>query len=255
MSKSIDFKEIKTLIIESEDLESIITELKYSEKALFLYWALDSLEEESYKFNHEKNAIFLKNIQKQVCEETDLESSLQKYSPGFILGLLEFTIRSIEANIEKYEQYLHLVSMLKSWKELGFPDENFEKHYEQTMHGIHEIDDWHEMKTEEYFPIMSQLINSSRYKRSKNQVLKFLSKRCRKDTTVFFLLSGFLRTNPKFHLKVEKYCKDNDVSFEDLNNKLSDVLVLLRQETDDKKVKNYIDLFLRKKPTINFKEK
>lgn len=246
LNQSIDFPEIKLLLTESDDLKPFITESKHSEKALFFYWALDSLEGKQITLNLEKNSEFLRNIQEQVCKDSDLASSLKKFSPGFVLGLLEFKIRSIEANIENYDEYQHLISKLESWQKLGFTDDKFEKHYEETMRGIQEIKDWQMMKTEEYFQVVFQLINSSRYKRSPVKILKFLRKRCKKDITVFYLLSGLLRTNPPFNIKVSKLCSDRNVSFVELKVKLSDVLHLLRQETEDEKVKDYIDLFLSK---------
>ena len=79
---------------------------KHSEKALFFYWALDSLEGEETTVNLEKNSKFLKDIQEKVCKDPDIETSLKIYSPGFVLGLLEFKIRTIEANINTYKEYM-----------------------------------------------------------------------------------------------------------------------------------------------------
>ena len=246
MSKQIDFSEIKDLLKTEPDLKPFLTELKHSEKALFFYWALDSLEGEVFSPNLEKNSKILKDIQEQVCEDLNLEASLQTYSPGFVLGLLEFKIRSIEANIKTYHEYKRLVSKLESWEKIGFNDDLFEKHYKETMRGIQEINDWQKMKTEEYYPIIFQLINSSRYKKSDSHVLKFLRKRCSKDTTTFYLLSGLLRTNPHFYIKVSKLCSDKSVSIEDLKTKLTDVLHLLYQKSSDEKAKAVIQLFLKK---------
>jgi hypothetical protein len=246
LSQQIDFSEIKDLLRTQNDLKPFITDQKHSEKALFFYWALDSLEGEKITPNLERNSKLLNEIQKQVCNDPDIETSLKLYSPGFVLGLLEFKTRTIEANFETYKEYQRLVSKLKSWEKLGFKDALFEKYYKETMRGIQEINDWQKMKVEEYYPIIFQLVNSSRYQRSDSHILKFLRKRCKKDITTFYLLSALLRTNPPFHIKVSKLCSDKGVAFEELKMKLTEALHLLYQESNHQKTKDLIKLFLKK---------
>jgi len=240
------FSEIQQLLREQQNLKPLITELEHSEKALFLYWALDSLENDLGNSTLDKNREFLRGIQDEVLTTPTLESSLKSYSPGFILGLLEYSIRSIEANIETYEKYQSYVAKLESWEKIGFTNLAMEKHYQETIRGIHEIRDWQKMKSEEYYPILLQLINSSRYQKSEKQILKFLQKRTNDNKITFYLLSQVLRTNPVLYNKVEALCEDKNISFDDFSSKILRVMHLFGEETTDSKVKQYIILFLKK---------
>ncbi len=245
MSQSIDFQDIKNLLLETINLASIISDPQYSTKSLYLFWALDALENDTDPKNDifQKNRNSLKSIQQEVLTNKTIDSSLEKYSSGFVLGLLEFTIRSIEANIETYDEYQQYIELLLSWQKKGFVSELIEKQYNETVKAIQEINDWHEVKKEEYYPIIFQLINSSRYQRSEKQILKFIQKRCQNDITVFYILSGLLRTNPPLHMKIRDLCVEKRVNFKELNQKLIFVLNLFKEETNDPKVKKFIDLF------------
>ncbi|MHA1978022.1 MAG: hypothetical protein ACW98I_14035 [Candidatus Hodarchaeales archaeon] len=244
MAQPIVFTEIKQLLKEQENLQPFMKELEHSEKALFLYWALDSLEDDSENATLEKNRIMLKSIQDKVCTESTLESSLEKYSPGFVLGVLEYSIRSIEASIETHAEYEALVTKLESWVKIGFTNPIMEKHYQETILGIREIRGWQKMKAEEYYPYLFQLIDSSRFQRSDKQVLKFLQKRTNGDKITFYLLSQLLRTNPVLHNKVRTLCDNKEISFEEISQKFVSVMHLLGEDTSDPKVKQYIKLFL-----------
>ncbi len=246
MTQPIVFSEIQKLLKEQEDLDSIIRESKNSEKALFIYWALDSLESESNEPILNKNRLVLKKIQEEVCSAPDLESSLKSYSPGFILGLMEYRIRSIEANIETDTEYQTLVKKLESWQKIGFTDLLMEKHYIETLRGIQEIRDWQVMKSEEYYPILFQLINSNRYQRSEKNILKFLQKRTNDEKITFYLLSQILRTNPVLHKKVETLCNEKGVTFNDIKEILTRVMHKFSEEVTDPKAKQYTALFLKK---------
>ncbi len=248
MSQSIEFQEIKQLLLETKNLKTIISEPQYSIKSLYLYWALNALEDDITDKNDvfHKNRDFLRSIQQDLRTSKAIDSILEKFSPGFVLGLFEFTIRSIEANIETYDEYQQLVEILLSWRKRGFPNQTIEKHYNETIKAIEEINSWQEAKTEEYYPIIFQLINSSRHHRSEKQILKFMRKRCRKDKMFFHMLSGLLRTNPPFHRKFRVLCNEKNVNYEELSKKLGLVLKLLKEETSDPKVKKLIELFNQK---------
>ena len=248
MSQSIDFQDIKKLLLETTSLTSIISDPQYSTKSLYLFWALDALENDTITENEifQSNKDVLRSIQQEVRKVKTIDSSLEKYSSGFVLGLLEFTIRSMEADIETYSEYQQLVELLQSWQKKGFTSELIEKQYNETVKAIQEINDWHETKKEEYFPIIFQLINSSRYQRSEKQILKFIQKRCQNEITVFYILSGLLRTNPLLHNKIRDLCNEKRVNFIELYQKLVLVLKLLKDETKDPKVKKFIELFNQK---------
>ncbi len=246
MAQPVVFSEIKQLLKDENDLQPFITELEHSKKALFFYWALDSLENDLDNSTLENNRELLKSIQDEVCAAPNLESSLNAYSPGFVLGLLEFSIRSIEANIETHLEYQNLVAKIETWVKIGFSNPDMEKHYLETIKGIHEIRDWQKMKSEEYYPIVFQLINSSRYHRSDKQILKFFQKRANDDKITFYLLSQLLRTNPIFYKKVLALCKEKSISFEEISEKFVRVMHLLGEETTDPKVGQFIKLFLKK---------
>jgi len=248
LSQSIDFQDIKKLLLETTSLTSIISDPQYSTKSLYLFWALDALENDTISENEifQSNREILRSIQQEVRKVKTIDSSLEKYSSGFVLGLLEFTIRSMEADIETYSEYQQLVELLQSWQKKGFTSELIEKQYNETVIAIQEINDWHETKKAEYFPIIFQLINSSRYQRSEKQILKFIQKRCQNEITVFYILSGLLRTNPQLHNKIRDLCIEKRVNFIELNQKLVLVLKLLKDETKDPKVKKIIELFNQK---------
>ncbi|MHA2054625.1 MAG: hypothetical protein ACXABI_10695 [Candidatus Hodarchaeales archaeon] len=241
--KSINFEEIKEILLTETDLTPYLTSGENAKKGLLLFWALDSLSGKTTNQNFMNNVKTLKEIQRKVCYEDGLSTSLKMYSHEFILGVLEFTSRSIEANIEKYTQYNIVVRKLESWKELGFPNEDFEKLYNEAIQSVLEIRDWQKTKLEEYFPIIQQLINSSRYTKSEKQVLKFLRKRSLTDKAVFFLLAAVVRTNPLLHFKIMDVCEEKNISFSILREKLDQVMILLGKETVDPKVKSYIQLF------------
>ena len=248
MSQSIDFQDIKQLLLETTDLLSIISEPQHSTKSFYLFWALDELENDTVDKNDvfQSNRNLLKSIQQEIRASKAIDTSLEKYSPEFVLGLLEFTIRSMEANIETYDEYQQLLEMLLSWRERGFPNKIIEKQYSETIKAIEEINEWHEMKKEEYYPIIFQLINSSRHRRAEKQVLKFIRKRCRKDIMVFYVISGLLRTNPPLNNKIKDLCDEKNVNYEELRQKLHQVLILFKDETSDPKVKKLIELFNQK---------
>jgi len=142
-----------------------------------------------------------------------------------------------------YHSYNIIVKKLEDWKELGFPNEEFEKLYNEAIKSVLEIRDWQKVKFEEYYPIIHQLISSSWFTKSEKHILKFLRKRLSSDKTIFFLLSALLRTNPPLHFKIIDLCEEKDVSFNLLKENLDQVMVLLSQVTTDPKVKNYIQLF------------
>ena len=248
MSQSIDFQDIKQLLLETTDIMSIISEPQNSTKSLYLFWALDALENDPADKSDifHSNRDLLKSLQQEIRINKAIDSSLEKYNPGFVLGLLEFTIRSIEANIETYDEYQQLVEILLSWRQRGFPNQIIEKQYNETIRAIQEINNWHETKKEEYYPIIFQLINSSRHNRKEKNVLKFIRKRCQKDIMVFYILSGLLRTNPPLINKIRELCEEKNVSYEELHRKLNLVLTLFKEETSDPKVKKLIELFNQK---------
>jgi len=159
LSQSIDFQDIKKLILETTSLTEIISDPQYSTESLYLYWALDALENDTGAKTEifQSNRDILKAIQKEMRDNKTIEPSLEKYSSGFILGLLEFTIRSIEANIETYDEYQKMIELLLNWKKKGFTSELIEKQYKETVKAIQEINNWHELKKEEYYPIIFQL--------------------------------------------------------------------------------------------------
>ena len=125
MSQSIDFQDIKKLLLETTSLTSIISDPQYSTKSLYLFWALDALENDTITENEifQSNKDVLRSIQQEVRKVKTIDSSLEKYSSGFVLGLLEFTIRSMEADIETYSEYKQLVELLQSWQKKGFTSE------------------------------------------------------------------------------------------------------------------------------------
>jgi len=218
------------------------------DKAMFLFWALDVLYRkqndlsETSKRDLRKNSEILEEAKHFILSE-NLEGSLKRYSPFFVLGALEFSARTSEAQIEEYSKYRKIITKLERWKELGFPNEKFEKHWEETMKGINEIQDYLDSKSNDYFPVITQIIESGRYQSSK-KILKTLRKGY-SDNKVFQILASVLHSNPTLLEKVKIICKEKNVSLNDLTDHFNKTLSLLKETTEDKKVAEYCHLLLR----------
>ena len=63
---------------------------------------------------------------------------------------------------------------------------------------------------------------------------------------VFYVISGLLRTNPPLNNKIKDLCDEKNVNYEELRQKLHQVLILFKDETSDPKVKKLIELFNQK---------
>lgn len=249
MSKSsVNFEEVKSLLISSIDIHKLISSKESGEEAMFFFWALDTLNRnldnlsETSRRNLARNSEVLEEAQRIILSE-DLENSLNRYSPTFILGVLEFSARISEAQINEYSKYKILVTKLERWKDIGFPSEEFEKHWEETMQGINEIQDYMKSRSNDFFPLFISLVESGKHNNPK-KILKTLRKG-RSDNLVFQILASVLHSNPILFERLEILCKEKNTSLNDLIEHFNESLTLLKETTVDKKVAEYCHLLLR----------
>ncbi len=251
--KQVNFEDVKSILLtrNSSELEKYIRldDKEIQNKAMFLYWALDYFEQHPNEISKESidnlknNRDFLISEQNNIIKEK-LDFSLNEYSQGFVLGALEFAIREREAQINLYSEYIELFNKIKRWPDLGFPDEEFQKNWEQRIASIEEILDWMKLRADEWFPIVIMLINSKKYQKSSKVILKTLRKG-RNDDITFQILSGILHSNPLLNKRIIEFCKEKDISVIELRNQLKRTLLLLYRETSDRKVKNLCKLFFK----------
>lgn len=255
------FEEVKSILITKliPELEEYITlkDKKIQEEAMFLFWALDYYEQHpkeiplESKDQLEKNRDFLFSCQKIIINNK-LEFSFEKYSQGFILGALEFVIREKEAQIKFYTEYMKLYNKFKRLPELGFPDEEFQKNWEKRLVSIEEIQDWMRQRAENWYPILTMLINSKKYQKSTKKILKTLRKG-KNDETVFQILSGILHSNPLLSQQINNYCNERNISYSELRKQLMRTFLHFSREISDEKVKDLCQLLLQvfQKPESN----
>lgn len=248
----VDFNQIKALLLikSSQELSKFIRSDKSQDEAMFLFWALDYLEQHPKEIPFESKSIlqnnkeFLKEVQDVIFKE-NLEASLQEYSAGFVLGTLEFAIREREAQINRYDEYVELLAKIHVWPELGFPNEQFKKHYEERIRDIHEIQEWMNDRAKNWYPVIIALYRSGKFHKSAKIALKALRKG-RKDNTVFQILAALIHSNPILDLQIKDFCRENQLEMVG-KERLLEIMRLLARETPDEKVKEYCNLLLSSK--------
>lgn len=248
----VDFNQIKAILltISPQELANFIRSDKSQDEAMFLFWALDYLEQHSGEIPSESEPIlqnnkeFLNEVQDEIFRE-NLEINLKKYSAGFVLGTLEFAIREREAQIDRYDEYSELLAKIHAWPELGFPNEQFKKHYEERIRDIHEIQDWMNDRAKNWYPVIIPLYRSGKFHKSAKIALKALRKG-RKDNTVFQILAALIHSNPILDQQIKDFCRENQLEMVS-NEHLMKIMHLLAHETSDEKVKEYCNLLLRSK--------
>ncbi|MFX1282831.1 MAG: hypothetical protein ACFFB5_04215 [Promethearchaeota archaeon] len=248
----IDFEQVKALLLNEkpEDLANFIRSTKFQLEAMFLFWALDYLDHHPKEIPMKSKQVLEKNREilnqgKAIIFTESLESSLKEFSPGFILGTLEFSIREREAQISRYQEYVELLAKIQAWPELGFPDEQFKKHWEERINDIKEIQDWLKTRAKDWYPVIISVYRSGNFHKSPNKALKALRKG-RKDNTVFQILAALLHSNPILDRQIKDFCKKNQIVLVE-KAQLMKILNLLAQETADTKVRELCQLLLNAK--------
>ncbi len=248
----VNFDQIKTLLLTKtpQEISKFIRSEKSQEEAMFLFWAIDYLEQHPKEIplksepTFQSNREFLRQVQEVIFREK-LQSSLNEFSAGFVLGTLEFGIREREAQIDRYDEYVELFAKIQAWPELGFPNEKFQKHWEERMNDILEIKDWMKKRAKDWYPIIIPLYRSGKFQKSATKALKAL-KKGRKDNTVFQILAAILHSNPILDHQLRDYCQKNQIEMVE-KVQLLEIMRLLSHETSDEKVKQYCNLLLRSK--------
>ncbi|MFX1537817.1 MAG: hypothetical protein ACFFDI_26805 [Promethearchaeota archaeon] len=245
----VDFNQIKALLLTNgpQEISQFVRSEKSQDEAMFLFWALDYLEqhpneiplksESTLKGNRE----LLEQVREVIFRE-NLEYSLQEFSAGFVLGTLEFAIREREAQIDRYDEYVELLAKIQAWPELGFPNDQFKKHWEERINDIHEIQNWMKDRAKDWFPVVIPLYRTGKFQKSAKTAFKALRKG-RKDNTVFQILAALIHSNPILDQQIRDFCQKNQIKMVE-KEKLLDIMRLLARETSDEKVKKYCNLLL-----------
>ncbi|MFW9904992.1 MAG: hypothetical protein ACFFFH_11710 [Candidatus Thorarchaeota archaeon] len=250
--EKIDFNQIKALLLTKgpQEISEFIRSEESQDKAMFLFWALDYLEQHPKEIPLESKSTLKdnKNLLGQVQEiifKENLEKNLQDFSAGFILGALEFFIREREAQIDRYDEYVKLLAKIQAWPDLGFPNEQFKKQWEERINDIREIQDWMNDRAKDWYPVIIPLYRSGKFQKSSNKVFKALRKG-RNDNTVFQILAALIHSNPILDNQIKDFCEENQIEMVG-KAKLLELLRLLARETFDEKVKEYCELLLGSK--------
>ncbi len=250
--KKVDFENIKAMLLNKSSLElsNIIRSTKYQDEAMFLFWALDYLNQHQKEIPDDKAKTLMMNKEllhqaQEVVFRENLAFSLKEYSAGFVLGTLEFGVREREAQIDRYQEYIELYNKIQAWPKLGFPNEQFKKQWEERIKGIQEIQDWMNSRANDWFPALIPIYRTGKFHKSTKKALKALRKG-REDDIVFQILAALLHSNPILDQRIKDFCKENKISMVDKTT-LTEILSLLADETSNKKVKKYCNLLLSKK--------
>ncbi|MHA2245797.1 MAG: hypothetical protein ACXADY_12600 [Candidatus Hodarchaeales archaeon] len=242
----VDFERIKVALLNQspQELSKFIRSTKTQDEAMFLFWALDYLDQHQKEIPEKSKQILLENREllnqaQEVIFTENLEFSVREFSAGFVLGTLEFGIREREAQIDHYQEYMELVAIIQAWPELGFPNEQFKKKWEQRMKDIQEIQDWMRVRAKDWFPEIIPMFRTGKFQNSK-KALKALRKG-RKDYDVFQILAALLHSNPILNQHLKDFCQENQISMVE-KTKLIEIMDLLAQETSDRKVKDLCHL-------------
>jgi len=252
-SSEIKIEQVIALILDqsSEDLRKQITSVEANENLLFLFWAAEQIERKIARCTekqrkHFKNQMKLLNSAKHDIIVSKLSESLKNYCPDFLIGTLEYTIRKREAQIDRFEEYTLLFEKFKSWERLGFKDERQRKLWERSLNGLNEVYGWMNERAETFFITILPIINVETYQRfqsSGKKLIKLLRKG-RTDNHVFQILAALSHSNPILYQRVTEYCSEKDTTIPD-KELLASSLTILRNTTDDSKVKEYCNLLLK----------
>lgn len=252
-SSEIKIEQVIALILaqSSEDLFKQITSLESNENLLFLFWAAEQIERNIIRLTEKQKQHFVSqmkvlNSAKDDIIKADLSQSLKNYCPDFLIGTLEYTIRKREAQIDRFEEYTLLFNKFKSWKKLGFKDERQKKLWERSLNGLNEVYGWMNERAETFFITILPIINVETYQRfqsSGKKLIKHLRKG-RTDKHVFQILAALYHSNPILYQRVTEYCLEKDTTVPD-KELLTSSLTILRNTTEDSKVKEYCNLLLK----------
>ncbi|MFX0122617.1 MAG: hypothetical protein ACFFAE_03210 [Candidatus Hodarchaeota archaeon] len=248
----VSFDKIKAMLLnkDPEEISKFIRSNESQEEAMFLFWALDYLTQHEKEIPLKSESILQNNRElleqaQEVIFKENLETSLKKFSAGFVLGTLEFGIREREAQIDRYDEYVELLAKIQVWPELGFSNEQFQKHWEERMNDIREIQDWMKERANDWYPVIIPLYRTGKIQKSEKIVLKALRKG-RNDNTVFQILAALLHSNPILDQQLKNFCLENQMEMVE-KSKLMKIMRLLAHESSDKKVKEYCNLLLSSK--------
>ncbi|UCG90595.1 MAG: hypothetical protein JSU57_02370, partial [Candidatus Heimdallarchaeota archaeon] len=116
----VNFEQVKAVLLNKnpQDLEKYIRSEKFQLEAMFLFWALDYLNQHPKEIPMKSKQVLeenraLLNQAREIIFTESLEYSLKEFSAGFALGTLEFGIREKEAQIEHYQEYVELLVKIK----------------------------------------------------------------------------------------------------------------------------------------------
>lgn len=223
------------------DFEVYLREMEHEILAL-RFWDVTDLGSSGSVSERGKRLI---QIQEEILHSS-LETSLEKFSAGTVLGALISAARQYETHIEFYTQYCQASGKLELWSTL-FIAPDLRPYLQDALRRVWDLRYWLEDKTNKYFPLVETIIQEVLNNKilSPEEILQIL-RSLRNDREIFFLVGGLLETNPILHEKVKKHCSDLMIDFLPLLELFRSSLVLLAEVSVDQEVKNFCKLFLVK---------
>ncbi|MFX0090187.1 MAG: hypothetical protein ACFFBD_00375 [Candidatus Hodarchaeota archaeon] len=222
------------------DFESYLREKEHEMLAL-RFWDITDLGSPPFASEREKR---LAQIQEEVLQAS-LETSLEKFSAGTVLGALISAIRRYEGTIDYYEQYVQASKRLEHWSTLIITPE-LEPYLQNVLLRIQEAKIWLDDKTEKYFPLVEKIIQETviNKKMPPPENLLHTLQTFETEREIFFLVGGLLKTNPILHEKVKKHCNDLKIDFFPILDLFRSILSFLAEKSTDLEVRGFCRLFL-----------
>ena len=181
--------------------------------------------------------------------QKNLSESLNNYPITLVFASLLSSIRDLECNVDKYDEYRTIV---KKFRELEIklaemPD--LLSYWKNIDEAIDEMHFFLEGKTRMFFPTIRKIILEILSAKDKelnypNIIVENL-REAHNDRECFYLLANLLQTNPILQRKVINFCLSNNENYKDLEPFFIKAVFIFKEETVDPKIKRLWELFVR----------
>ena len=236
----------------TEGIDNLLNDEEQSQVAIHYFSILDKIERNFQDKNFEleeknikilgRNRRILNQKKQIIIEDLSLDNLLNNFSEGFILASLTSAIRETEANVKSFVEYQKLVEKIKKWPDIGFSSYSIEKAWGEVIKGIEEINDWLMNKKDEYFPIIRELIKQNN--NTNNAIFTHLGTYYT-NKEIFYAITNTITINPYLNEKIKVYLKDSEkITYEELRERLINLLRFLSTNTSDTKMQQMVNLFL-----------